>query len=457
MSGRRTLLSGGILVTGERDRGVVWPGDLLIEDGKIAAIGPRIEVGEADVVDVSDRLVLPGFVDTHRHLWQSALRNIAADWTLRDYFRGVLAALAPTFRPEDIYAGNLLGALEALDAGVTTLLDWSHNLATPEHADAAIAGLHDANLRAVFAHGGGPQQWASLPSDVPHSDDVRRIRKQYFSADTGLVTMAIALRGPQYATVEATREDFAVADELGLRITMHVGEGEFGLGRPIETLARNGLLSDQVTYIHCNVLADDELRMIGDSGGTASVAPDVEMQMGHGWPATGRLLAAGVRPSLSSDIPTSTGINMFATMRTAIGVQRAMDNAPAVQAGSPVVELRVSCRDVLEFATIEGAHACGLDAVTGSLTVGKQADIVVLAASTLGLTPMNNPFGAVVYSGHPGMVEDVLVAGAWRKRHGRLVDTDLRRARELATASRDHVFAACADARIGGDWIPSRS
>jgi len=457
MTGRRTLLRGGIVLTGEPDAPAIWPGDVLVEHDKIAAIGPRIDGGDAEVIDVSDRIVLPGFVDTHRHTWQSIVRNIASDWTLTQYLIGLHSGLSRHFRPQDTYAGNLLGALEALDSGITTLLDWSHNLFTPEHADAAIQALRDTGMRAVFAHGGGAQQWgAPLPSPNPHPEDARRIRVQHFNSNEGLVTMALALRGPQFATHEVNRGDFALARDLDLRVTVHVGDGEWGKSRPIDVLQRDGLLSDRTTYVHCNTLADDELEIIRDTGGTASVAPDVEMQMGHGWPATGRLLAAGIKPSFSIDVCSSNGGDMFATMRTAIGVQRATDNQEAVATGARVENVSLSCRQVISFATLEGARANGQEAVTGSLAPGKQADLIVLTGGSLALNPVNNPFGAVVYNAHPGAVEDVMVAGVWRKRGGRLVDVDLQRVIERARESRDHVFAKFPDGRIGGDWMPGQ-
>jgi cytosine/adenosine deaminase-related metal-dependent hydrolase len=448
------LLQGGIVLTGDATTGILWPGDVRIEGERITAVGPSLDAAGAQVIDVAGRIVIPGFVDTHRHTWQSIVRTIASDWTLTDYLVGLHSGLSKHFRPQDTYIGNLLGALEALDSGITTLVDWSHNLYTPEHADAAVQALKDTGMRAVFAHGGGAQQWGVLPSAVPHPEDARRVRDQHFASDGGLVTMALALRGPQFTTEEVNRGDFHLARDLDLRVTVHVGDGEWGRSGPIRALQRDGLLSDRTTYVHCNTLGDDELDLIRDSGGTASVAPDVEMQMGHGWPATGRLLAHGIRPTFSIDVCSSNGGDMFGTMRTAIGAQRATDNQDAVAEGRRVERVSLSCRDVLSFATLDGAVAAGLGDVTGSITPGKQADLVVLAGDSLALNPVNNPYGAVVYAAHPGHVRDVMVAGAWRKRDGKLVDVDLARVLGLARESRDHVFGAMPEAKLGGDWMP---
>jgi 5-methylthioadenosine/S-adenosylhomocysteine deaminase len=455
-SRRRVLLRGGVVVTADPLLGVLPRGDVLIDGSAIADVAPAIEPPpgpDLEVFDVAGRLVIPGFVDTHRHTWQSIVRGFAANWTLGQYLSGIHAGVSRHFRPEDTYVANLLGALEALDSGITTLLDWSHNLYTPEHADAAVQALRDAGLRAVFAHGGGAHEWGAVPSDVPHTSDVRRVRARHFGSEDGLVTMAIALRGPQFSTPEVNRHDYALATELDLPITVHVGDGEWGRRGPVRGLARDGLLRERTTYVHCNTLADDELRMIADSGGSASIAPDVELAMGHGWPATRRLLDVGVRPSLSIDVCSLNGGDMFATMRTTIGVQRAFDNARAVERGGEPRRLELRCQDVFEFATIEGARACGLADRTGSLTPGKQADLVVLAAG-LATTPLNNPLGALVYAAHPGLVDLVFVAGQCRKRDGKLVGVDLPGLLQRAERSRDHVIAAFPAAAANAEWFP---
>lgn len=355
------------------------------------------------------------------------------------------------YEPEDVYAGNLLGVAESLDTGTTTLLDWSHNMNSPEHADAAVAALRDGGGRAILGYGGSNEQWLPV-TDTPLSEDARRVRAEHFPGDDGLVTMCMALRGPDLATLGACVHDWRLSRELGLRITVHVGSGEFGRGGPIETLDREDLLGADTTYVHCNVLSDAELERIAASGGTASVSPEVEMQMEMGFPATGRLLRAGVRPSLSVDVPNALSASMFAVMRSALQVQRLLDNAEAIERGELLERLPVSARDVLEFATIEGARACGLEDRIGSLAPGKQADVVLLRTDDLALTPLNNPVGQVVLGGHPGLVDAVLVAGRFVKRDGRLTGLDVGRVGELARASRTRLFAAAEVDPAG--WIP---
>jgi 5-methylthioadenosine/S-adenosylhomocysteine deaminase len=433
-------------------------GDVLVSGGRIASVAPAVNPPPgAEIIDATGMIVLPGLVDTHRHTWQAPLRGIAADWTLGQYMTGLHLGLSRLFRPEDTYAGNLLGAVEALDGGITTLLDWSHNVNTPEHTDAAVAALVESGIRAVFAHGGGADMYR-VPSTVPHDQDVRRVRDQYFSSGEQRVTMAMALRGPQFATLDITAGDLALARDLGLRVTMHVGDGEWGRSRPVARMAERGLLGPDITYVHCNTLADDELALIAATGGSASVAPDIEMQMGHGWPATGRLLRAGIRPSLSIDTCVSNGGHLWGTMRVTVACQRALDNQEPGASDRPAVSL--TSRDVLSFATIDGARACGLDREIGSLTPGKQADIITLRADSLTLTPVNNPVGQVVYAAHPGLVDTVLVAGKVVKRKGKLLDGIDVRACALATAVRNSLMERAAktedltEARTGGGWQP---
>ncbi len=457
----KVLIRGGTVLTLDRELGDFERGDVLVEGERIAAVGPELELPEgAEVIDASRAIVMPGFVDTHRHTWQAPLRTIACDWTLGQYMTGLHSGLSGHFRPEDTYAGNLLGTVEALDSGITTLLDWSHNLATPAHADAAIEGLIESRARAVFAHGGGAPQWDVLPNAVPHPEDARRIRDRYFSSDEGRVTMAMALRGPEVATREVTVTDYELARDLDLRITIHIGNGEMAKDRPVEWLHANGLMGPDVTYVHCNAISDEELRMVADSGGTASVSPDIELQMGHGWPATGRLLAAGIRPTISIDVCSSNGGHMFGSMRALIGTQRGFDHADAAGRGEPLDHVPLSCREVVEFATIDGARAVGLDDRVGTLTPGKQADVILLSTESYGMFPVNNPYGAVVYNAHPGVVDTILVGGEVVKRDGELIGLDRERLRRLAHESRDYIFEraratpATADAAIGGGWMP---
>ncbi|WP_019180149.1 amidohydrolase family protein [Microbacterium yannicii] len=462
LGNERILIRGGTIISVDEAVGDLPRGDVLIDGGMIVAIGVNLPDEGARVIDADNHYVLPGFVDTHRHTWQSVLRNVASDWSLGQYFQGMHFGMSSLFRPEDTYIGNLLGRTEALDGGITTMLDWSHNMATPEHADAAVAGLLDAPGRSVFAHGGGAPQW-QVPSGVPHPRDVLRLQEQYFSSENQLVTLQFAARGPQYTTPEIAESDWELAREVGTRITVHVGDGAWGKNRHVVWMHDRGMTGPDVTYVHCNMIDDEEFRIIADTGGSASVAADIETQMGHGWPATGRLLDVGVRPSLSIDVCSSNGGDMFHAMKTTISTQRALDNAALERNGLSATDaagLRVSCRDVIEFATLRGAIANGVDDKVGSLTVGKQADIILIRASDLSMFPHNNPYGQIVYNAHAGMVDTILIAGRVVKEEGRLIGTDVGRIKQLAQETNDYLFAEAAnkdlirDASRDGHWHP---
>jgi 5-methylthioadenosine/S-adenosylhomocysteine deaminase len=430
----RLLIRGGQVLSMDPDIGTLPRGDVLVEDGVIAQVGPDLSCPSAQVLDASHAVVVPGLVDTHRHTWQSLLRGLCPDATLGEYLDLIKFKVGTFYRPEDVHVANRLGALEALNAGITTLVDWSHISNTPEHADAAVAGLGDAGIRAVYAHG-YPQgvEWFG-GSALRHPSDVRRLRASAFSSADQLLTLAVALRQPSAVTADTARADWALAREVGARITVHA-RGRRGGAHDVDLLDELGLMGPDTTYVHCNGLSDHELSRIADSGGTASVAPTVEMQMGHGVPMTGRLLAHGIRPTLGVDVATSAPGDLFTQMRTAYFTERmqaSLGEAPFAPA--------LSIRDVLQFATVDGAEACGLGHKVGSLTPGKDADIVLISTNTVNMVPLNDPWAAVVTCAEAGSVDTVLVRGRARKLAGRLVDVDLAALAAAAEASRDHVL-----------------
>ncbi|MGC5036214.1 MULTISPECIES: amidohydrolase family protein [unclassified Streptomyces] len=440
----RTLLRSGHVISMDPDIGDLPQGDVLVEDGRIVAVRPEIGA-DAEVLDMTGRIVIPGFVDTHRHTWESPIRGVAPDATLDDYFVDVLDTFAPLYTPEDVYAGNLAGALECLDAGITTLVDWSHINNTPEHPDAAIRGLAESGIRACYAYGSAntslADYWFESRLAIP-ADDVRRVRSTYFSSDDGLLTMALATRGPGFCVDEVVTAEWAMARELGLPITVHVAmgrlAGRFGMVRRLHGL---DLLGPDTTYVHCCHLSEEEWRMVADSGGTVSVAPQVELQMGHGWPPVMQAIEHGLRPSLSIDVVTTVPGDMFTQIRAAFGAERARVNADCWQANLPVPDTMLTARQMLEIATVNGAHVAGLEDRTGSLTPGKRADIVAVDATAPNVAPVHDAAAAVALCADVSNVDTVLVDGVLRKRDGRLL-ADTARALRLVTESRDRLLAA---------------
>ncbi len=404
------------------------------------------EIGaDAEVLDMTGRIVIPGFVDTHRHTWEAPIRNVAPDATLDDYFVDILDTFAPLYTPQDVYAGNLAGSLECLNAGITTLVDWSHINNTPDHPDAAIQALTESGIRAQYAYGSAntslADYWFESRIPVP-ADDVRRIRDTYFSSDGGLLTMALATRGPGFCTDEVVTREWNLARELGIPITVHVAmgrlAGRFGMVKQLNDL---NLLGPDTTYVHCCYFHEDEWRMVADTGGTVSIAPQVEVQMGHGWPPVMKAIEYGLRPSLSIDVVTTVPGDMFTQIRAAFGAERARVNADCWKANLPVPDTMLTARQMLEIATRNGAHVAGLEERTGSLTPGKRADVVAIDATALNVAPVHDAAAAVTLSADVSNVDTVIVDGVIRKRDGRLT-ADLGRARRLVEESRDRLLAA---------------
>jgi cytosine/adenosine deaminase-related metal-dependent hydrolase len=428
------LIRGGTVLTVDPEIGDLPRGDVLVRDDRIVAVGPDIPTSGARVVDATGMIVMPGLVDTHRHLWQSATRQIAADWTLSQYAERMLGVIGPRFTAEDVYIADLMGALECLNGGVTTVLDWSHIMNTPEHADAAVRGLADSGMRAVFAYG-----LPKSPAAPWYPADLARVATTYFSSKDQLLTLAVASLGPEFSSVEETVTDVRLARELDVPTSLHVGAGMLGQRRAVTRMARSGLLGPDIVYVHCNTCTDDELRLIAESGGHASISPRVEMQMGHGYPATGRLMAAGVQPSLSVDVVSGVGGSLFAEMRGTLEAERGWQNHRALTRGEWPGDLALTTRDVVRMATLEGARTLGMEHRIGSLTPGKQADIVLLKVDTPNLGLVNHVPAAVTLSDSEN-VHSVFVAGRPVKVAGRMPGHDLGALQQQLRASRDRLL-----------------
>lgn len=445
----RLLLRGGYVVSMDDEIGELPSGDVLIEAGRIAAVGVTVGAVDAEVVDVAGCIVMPGFVDTHRHTWQTCLRGVCADWTLRDYFRGIRQRISPNCGPDDVYAGNLVGALEALDAGVTTILDFSHCNNTPAHADAALRGLRETGIRAVFGYGYFPAPSAE-PGFADHEArlaDARRIRADELPSDEGLVTMGIALTETGLLPFDLTIAEARSARELGVPAVLHTGcSWGSAVTEGIPELQRHGLLGPDQIHVHCNTLDDRDFDRLARAGCKISSSPETEIQMGMGHPVIARALARGMRPSLSCDVVSSNSGDMFAQMRIGLQFLRCSENDKANARNELPETLTLTVRDALAWGTRNGAHALGLEHRIGSLTPGKQADIVVIGGRRLNMIPMADPVGTLVAQANPSNVEHVLVGGCFVKRDGELVGVDLNRIQTLAQESSARVLrAATAD------------
>jgi cytosine/adenosine deaminase-related metal-dependent hydrolase len=440
------VITKGIVVTGSRNEQAtgsdVWISDAVISD--IAPTGSKPIPAHCETIDATGMIVMPGLIDTHRHLWQTPLRGLGADLTGPEYRTSIRAAFGAHIRPEDVYIATLAGALEALDSGVTTILDWASIMNSPAHADASVAALRASGMRCVLAHGAPSDAEAASwwgNSERKHPGDIRRLRKEVLHDDAALVTMAFGARAPHLVTGDIMKHDWHLARELGLRITVDGGLGGglwSGKRRyPIRLLREAGLLGADTTYVHCNNLAEDEYAAIADSGGTVSISPCAEMHVGHGVPATGRVLAAGIRPALSVDYVTQVAGDMFGAMRAILSTERGLAARAAFANGGGVEPWSLRTPDVLEFATAQGAIALGLQGRTGVLARGRQADITLLDTKSLRLTPVNDPVATIVLLATPADVDTVVVAGRPLKRGGRIVHTPVEKILAELVACRD--------------------
>ena len=443
----RLLIKSGIVVTLDPSVPDLRRGDVLIEGDRIAAIAPEIRA-EAPVLDAAGMIVMPGLVNAHQHTWQTCLRGIAADWTILEYLHTMHASIAPAFRPDDIYVSTLAGALNQLNSGTTTLVDWCHNNPTPAHSDRAIDALQESGIRAVFLHGSpkpDPKPGQRHFSEIPHPRaEIERLARDRLPSREALVTLGMAILGPAYSTYEVSRQDLALAREMRMLASMHVGGGTMLTPDGFQRLVAEGLVSPGVNIVHGNSIPFEELRALVGEGASITVTPDIELQMGYGDCLTGSLRRLGSAPSLGVDIESFIGGDMFAVLRVALQAERhAEDLATIAKTGRAPERISVPCREALRWATLEGARMLGMERRIGSLAPGKQADVILLRAEDQNLFPVTDPVAAIVLHANAANVDTVLVAGKIAKRAGKLLYPDLAAQKSaLAEASRRILAAA---------------
>jgi cytosine/adenosine deaminase-related metal-dependent hydrolase len=436
---RRYLLKGGAVLSMDPQVGNFAQGDVLIEGKRIVAVGANLHAPGAAIINAAGMIVMPGFVDTHHHQYQTALRSFLSDGLLandglphgeKNYLDYIHFKLTPVFRPEDAYIAELVSSLSQLDAGVTTVVDTSQVGHTPAHTDAVIQGLQEAGRRAVFVYSPGAGPGNLFPNDL------QRLRSQYFSSTDQLLTLAMG--GEVFDP--AFRTYWAIGRQHGLPILTHL-VGSIGQATLVEQIASEGLLGPDLVFIHASHISEGSWQAIAQSGASVSIAAPIEMAMRHGMPPLQAALDHGVQPALSTDVECTMSADFFTQMRTAFTLQRALINERALNGETNLPEL-LTCRDVIRFATVEGARVAGLSHKAGSLTPGKEADIVLLRADALNVAPLNNVPGAVVTLMDRSNVDTVIVAGRLRKWRGALVDVNWPRLRASLEASRDYLLQA---------------
>jgi cytosine/adenosine deaminase-related metal-dependent hydrolase len=441
---RRTLIKSAVILSMDASLGDFPAGDLLVEGNRIADVRPSIDLGsgaaETEIVDGKGRIVIPGLINAHMHTWQTGLRGYAANWTLLEYFRRMHGGLATVFRPDDIYIATLVGALNQINCGTTTLVDWCHNNPTPAHTDAAVRGLIDSGIRAAFFHGSPkPEPKPGEPhfSEIPHPRrEVGRLLAGPLADHNGLVTLGLAILGPHYATLDVSMHDFRLAREFNLVASMHQGGGPAKTPGGWEKLIEAGLVGAGVNIVHGNDLSDDLLQRLVDLGVSFSVTPENEMIQGHGFPITGRLLKRGVHPTIGIDLESMLPGDLFSAARVALSTQRALDNAESRKShGTIPTTTTIPAREALRWVTTEGARMLGRDDQIGSLTPGKLADLVLINADDLNLFPVHDPVSTVVMQTSLANIEAVMIGGVWKKRDSRLLADGLDQKKELLAQS----------------------
>ncbi|HLI06073.1 MAG TPA: amidohydrolase family protein [Ktedonobacteraceae bacterium] len=426
-SGRPVVFRNATVLTIDPELGMVENGDVLVVDDRIAAVGHQLAAPDGAVeIDASDGILMPGMVDTHRHMWQTALRGFGADWTLTNYFQFYYLNWGKIFRPEDIYAGNLLSAIEAIDSGVTTTVDWSHGLQTVDYADAAVDALEAVPGRFVLAYGnllGAPWQWTKAPE---FADFIRR--RIDGRGDRLRMQIAFDVTGDPAFPEKAA---FEVAREFNLPVTTHAGVWGVTKDISIKMMYDHGFMTPSTIYVHAATLSDDSYQRIAATGGHASVSAESEMNAGQGYPPTWQLRRHRIPVSLSMDTSVWWSADLFSAMRATLNADRGREHLEAHKRDETVMLSHLRAEQVVNWATMGGAEALGMDSLIGSITPGKKADLVLIKnEQSPAMFPLLHPYGHVVFQAGRGDVHTVMVDGNVVKYDHQLIGADLNKAKQ---------------------------
>jgi cytosine/adenosine deaminase-related metal-dependent hydrolase len=444
---RRLLIRGASIVSMDPEIGDLASGDLLIEGRRITAVGPDLGAaandGQAIVVEAGGMIAIPGLQDTHRHSWQTQMRRLLCDATLFEYVDLLHARMGPAYRPHDIYVGTRLAAVTALHSGVTTVLDFSHNRRTSEHADAAVRAWDETGVRATIV----PVRPLFAEWDGRWEEDLRRLRVTSFASGDGRLRLrvgAYARSVPQLVVdeLDMSRDTARLADELGVGVTVDAVFGA-GASEHLEQLAAEGVLSDSMTFIHCQGLSPAAWDALADAGCKVALAVTSDAQLGceEAVSPIQQALDRGIVPGLSIDVECCLSSDIFTQMRVALNVQRMLAHQRRHE-GDAHAPAPIPVREVLRYATIAGAEANGVADVAGSLTPGKEADVVLIRADDVDNLPLNNAVATVVMGTDAANVDTVLVAGCPKKWNRKLVGVDVAALRSEVQESRDRLLRA---------------
>jgi 5-methylthioadenosine/S-adenosylhomocysteine deaminase len=435
--GRPLVFRNATVLTMDDAHRVEHGADVLIEGDRISAIGPSLQVPEGTAeIDATGGIVMPGMIDTHRHMWQTAMRGYGADWTLTQYFVWNYLQWGKSFRPQDIYAGNLLSAIEAIDAGVTTSVDWSHNLQTVEHAEAAADALAEVPGRFVLAYGNiqaAPWEWSATP-------EFRDFVSRRFSGGNDMLGFQMAFDVPPASPDFPEKAAFEVARELNVPVTTHAGVWKVTTDEGIRLMHEHGFMNERSIYVHAASLSADSYHRIAATGGSASLSTESEQSAGQGYPPTWKLREHGIGVSLSMDTSVWWSADLFSAMRATLSADRVREHLEAHGRDETVTHHKLRAEQVVDWATRGGARALGMDSLTGSLEPGKKADVVLIKNDNSPVMfPVLNPYGHVVFQAQRGDVHTVVINGRVVKYHNQLTGADLGKARQVIEQTVDYL------------------
>jgi cytosine/adenosine deaminase-related metal-dependent hydrolase len=412
--------------------------DVLISGNRIVAVGPKLEVPEGALeIDGTGGILMPGMIDTHRHMWQTTMRGYGADWTLTQYFVWNYLQWGKSFRPQDIYAGDLLSAIEAIDAGVTTSVDWSHNLHTIDHAEAAADALAEVPGRFVLAYGNiqaAPWEWSATPEFLAFVD------RRFSGGGTDMLGFQMAFDVPPASPDFPEKGAFAVARELDVPVTTHAGVWKVTTDEGIRLMHEHGFMNERTIYVHAASLSTDSYQRIAATGGSVSLSTESEQSAGQGYPPTWKLRQHGIDVSLSMDTSVWWSADLFTAMRVTLSADRAREHMEAHAQDETVTHHKLRAEHVVDWATRGGAKTLGLDSLVGSIEPGKKADVVLIKNdASPAMFPLLNPYGHVVFQAQRGDVHTVVINGRVVKHNHRLIGIDLAKARQAAEQTVDYL------------------
>ena len=440
----KILIRNARIISMDTNLGDFESADILIHHDKIVELSNNINTDDALLIDASDYLIVPGFINTHIHTWQTGLRGIASDWTLKDYLDSIHKGLASFYKPEDMYIANYIGALYQINTGSTTIVDWCHNNPTPDHTDEAIRGLYDSNIRAIFLHGSPkhePKIGAPHYSEIPMPrDEIARLKDGIFSSADNLLNLGMAVLGPQQSTLDVCIKDFQLAKDLDLIISMHIG-GKFLTPNGFDVLRDLNLLNKKTNIVHANNISNEMLDLLIDADVTFSITPEEELQMGFGNPLTKRLIERNGNFDFGSDIESAMSGDMLNVIRFALQAVRHEYTLENYQINNePPSIMQVKTREAFQWATIDAAKMLGIDDKVGSITPGKKADLVMFKTNKINFMPMHDPISSILFHSNSNDIDTVMVNGKILKQHGQLLQDGLKKDLQLLSDSGNRII-----------------